>query len=163
MIIFEDGYKIDVATARFEYYSSPAALPDVEMSSIKLDLFRRDFTINTLAIQLNATRSGNLIDFFSAQKDIKDKAVRVLHNLSFVEDPTRVFRAIRFEQRFGFVIGKLTANLIENAVRMDFFKRLSGRRVFTEIRLILEEDNPTDAVMRLHDFGLLKVISVYDN
>ncbi len=158
VIIFEDGFKIDVATARFEYYSSPAALPDVEMSSIKLDLFRRDFTINTLAIQLNVNRSGNLIDFFSAQKDIKDKAVRVLHNLSFVEDPTRVFRAIRFEQRFGFAIGKLTASLIENAVRMDFFKRLSGRRVFTEIRLILEEENPTAAIMRLHDFDLLKVI-----
>ncbi|MEJ2661563.1 MAG: CBS domain-containing protein, partial [Desulfobacteraceae bacterium] len=158
VIIFEDGFKIDVATARLEYYRSPAALPDVEMSSIKLDLYRRDFTINTLAIQLNADRFGNLIDFFSAQKDIKDKAVRVLHNLSFVEDPTRVFRAIRFEQRFGFTIGKLTANLIENAVRMDFFKRLSGRRVFTEIRLILEEENPAAAIMRMHDFELLKVI-----
>jgi tRNA nucleotidyltransferase (CCA-adding enzyme) len=158
VIIFEDGFKIDVATARLEYYRSPAALPDVEMSSIKLDLYRRDFTINTLAIQLNANRFGNLIDFFSAQKDIKDKAVRVLHNLSFVEDPTRVFRAIRFEQRFGFTIGKLTANLIENAVRMDFFKRLSGRRVFSEIRLILEEENPAAAIMRMHDFDLLKVI-----
>ena len=158
VIIFEDGFKIDVATARLEYYRSPAALPDVEMSSIKLDLYRRDFTINTLAIQLNADRFGNLIDFFSAQKDIKDKAVRVLHNLSFVEDPTRVFRAIRFEQRFGFTIGKLTANLIENAVRMDFFKRLSGRRVFTEIRLILEEENPAAAVLRMRDFDLLKVI-----
>jgi tRNA nucleotidyltransferase (CCA-adding enzyme) len=158
VIIYEDGFKIDVATARLEYYRSPAALPDVEMSSIKLDLYRRDFTINTLAIQLNAKRFGNLIDFFSAQKDIKDKAVRVLHNLSFVEDPTRVFRAIRFEQRFGFTIGKLTANLIENAVRMDFFKRLSGRRVFSEIRLILEEESPAAAIMRMHDFDLLKVI-----
>jgi tRNA nucleotidyltransferase (CCA-adding enzyme) len=158
VIIFEDGFKIDVATARLEYYRSPAALPDVEMSSIKLDLFRRDFTINTLAIQLNGNRFGNLIDFFSAQKDIKDKAVRVLHNLSFVEDPTRVFRAIRFEQRFGFAIGKLTAGLIENAVKMDFFKRLSGRRVFSEIRLILEEENPTPAIMRMHDFDLLKVL-----
>jgi tRNA nucleotidyltransferase (CCA-adding enzyme) len=158
VIIFEDGFKIDVATARLEYYRSPAALPDVEMSSIKLDLYRRDFTINTLAIQLNADAFGNLIDFFSAQKDIKDKAIRVLHNLSFVEDPTRVFRAIRFEQRFGFSIGKLTANLIENAVRMDFFKRLSGGRVFSEIRLILEEENPAAAIMRMHDFDLLKVI-----
>ena len=158
VIIFDDGFKIDVATARLEYYRSPAALPDVEMGSIKLDLFRRDFTINTLSIQLNANRFGNLIDFFSAQKDIKDKAVRVLHNLSFVEDPTRAFRAIRFEQRFGFTIGKLTANLIENAVKMDFFKRLSGRRVFSEIRLILEEENPTAAIMRMHDFDMLRVL-----
>lgn len=158
VIIFPDGFKIDVATARLEYYRSPAALPDVEMSSIKLDLFRRDFTINTLSIQLVPDKFGQLLDFFSAQKDIKDKAIRVLHNLSFVEDPTRVFRALRFEQRFDFTIGKLTANLIQNAVNMDFFKRLSGRRVFAEIRLILEEDNPTPAIVRMQDFDLLKVI-----
>lgn len=158
VIIFEDGYKVDVATARLEYYRSPAALPDVEMSSIKLDLFRRDFTINTLSIHLNPDHFGYLIDFFQAQKDIKDKAIRVLHNLSFVEDPTRVFRALRFEQRFGFTIGKLTSNLIENAVKMDFFKRLSGRRTFAEIRLLLEEENPTPAIIRMNDFDLLKVI-----
>ncbi|MCK7515876.1 MAG: hypothetical protein MZV70_75850 [Desulfobacterales bacterium] len=121
--MYPDGFKIDVASARMEYYKFPAALPVVEMSSIKLDLYRRDFTINTLAIQLNPDRFGILIDFFNAQKDIKEKAIRVLHNLSFVEDPTRVFRAIRFEQRFGFAIGRLTAGLIQNAVRMDFFRR----------------------------------------
>jgi tRNA nucleotidyltransferase (CCA-adding enzyme) len=158
VIVFNDGFKIDVASARMEYYKFPAALPDVEMSSIKLDLFRRDFTINTLAIQLNPDRLGRLIDFFSAQKDIKDKAIRVLHNLSFVEDPTRVFRAIRFEQRFGFTIGKLTSSLIDNAVKMDFFKRLSGRRVFTELRHILEEEIPAPAIIRLQDYDLLKVI-----
>jgi tRNA nucleotidyltransferase (CCA-adding enzyme) len=128
------------------------------MSSIKLDLFRRDFTINTLAIQLNPGRFGTLIDFFSAQKDIKAKVIRVLHNLSFVEDPTRVFRAIRFEQRFGFTIGKLTSSLIENAVKMDFFKRLSGRRVFSELRQILAEENPTPSMGRLNDYRLLNVI-----
>ena len=158
VIIFEDGFKIDVASARLEYYKFPAALPIVEMGSIKLDLYRRDFTINTLSIQLNAHRFGTLIDFFSAQKDLKEKAIRVLHNLSFVEDPTRVFRAIRFEQRFGFSIGKLTSSLVENAVKMDFFKRLSGRRVFSELRQILEEDNPTRAIIRLQDYDLLKVI-----
>ena len=158
VVIFSDGHKIDVASARMEYYRSPAALPDVEMSTIKLDLFRRDFTINTLAINLNPKNFGRLIDFFSAQKDIKDKAIRVLHNLSFVEDPTRVFRAIRFEQRFGFSIGKLTASLIQNAVKMEFFKRLSGRRVFSELRLILEEENPTPAINRMNDFNLLQFI-----
>ena len=158
VIIFSDGFKIDVASARMEYYKFPAALPTVEMSSIKLDLYRRDFTINTLAIHLNPQRFGILIDFFSAQRDIKDNVIRVLHNLSFVEDPTRVFRAIRFEQRFGFSIGKLTSWLIENAVKMDFFKRLSGRRVFTELRLILEEENPTPAIVRLDDYDLLKFI-----
>jgi len=158
VIIFPDGFKIDVASARMEYYKFPAALPTVEMSSVKLDLFRRDFTINTLAVQLNPDRFGTLIDFFGAQKDIKAKAIRVLHNLSFVEDPTRVFRAIRFEQRFGFTIGKLTTGLIENAVRMNFFKQLSGRRVFSELRQIFEEENPTAAIRRLNDYDLLKMI-----
>ncbi len=158
VVIFPDGFKIDIASARMEYYKFPAALPTVEMSSIKLDLFRRDFTINTMAIQLNPERFGTLIDFFAAQKDIKEKAIKVLHNLSFVEDPTRIFRAIRFEQRFGFTIGKLTSGLIENAVKMDFFKRLSGRRVFSELRQILEEENPIFSIIRLNDYGLLKVI-----
>jgi len=128
------------------------------MSSIKLDLFRRDFTINTLSICLNSEKFGTLIDFFTAQKDIKEKSIRVLHNLSFVEDPTRVFRAIRFEQRFGFSIGKLTSGLIQNAVKMDFFKRLSGKRVFAELRQILEEENPTPALIRLDEYDLLRVV-----
>ncbi len=158
VIIFRNGFKIDVASARMEYYKSPAALPEVEMSSIKLDLYRRDFTINTLAIRLDPGHFGTLIDFFSAQRDLKDKSIRVIHNLSFVEDPTRVFRAIRFEQRFGFTIGKLTAGLIKNAIRMDFFKRLSGLRIFSELKQILEEENPVPAIIRLSDYGLLPVI-----
>ena len=158
VVIFKNGFKVDVASARMEYYKFPAALPTIEMSSLKLDLYRRDFSINTLCIHLNPAKFGTLIDFFSAQKDLKEKTIRVLHNLSFVEDPTRAFRAIRFEQRFGFSIGKLTANLIQNAVRMDFFKRLSGKRVFTELRQILAEDNPGPAVARLRDYDLLKVV-----
>ena len=153
-----DGFKIDVASARMEYYNAPAALPTVEMSSIKMDLLRRDFTINTLAVALNKSAFGYLIDFFGAQRDIKEKVIRILHNLSFVEDPTRVFRAIRFEQRFGFTIGKLTSGLIENAVKMDFFKDLAGCRVFSELRHILEEENPTPYLIRLNDYDLLRRI-----
>ncbi|MBC2715082.1 MAG: CBS domain-containing protein [Desulfobacteraceae bacterium] len=158
IIIFADGFKIDVASARMEYYNAPAALPTVEMSSIKMDLFRRDFTVNTLCVALNKSSFGHLIDFFGAQRDLKEKVIRILHNLSFVEDPTRVFRAIRFEQRFGFTIGKLTSGLIENAVKMDFFKRLSGRRVFSELCHILKEENPTPYLIRLNEYNLLKVL-----
>ena len=158
VIVLPDGFKIDVASSRMEYYKSPAALPEVEMSSIKMDLYRRDFTINTLAIRLDPDYFGTLIDFFSAQRDLKDKAIRIIHNLSFVEDPTRVFRAIRFEQRFGFVIGKLTSGLIKNAVKMDFFKRLSGLRVFSELKQILNEENPIPAISRLFDYKLMAVI-----
>lgn len=158
IIIFPDGFKIDVASARMEYYHAPAALPTVQMSSIKLDLFRRDFTINTLAVALNPDAFGRLIDFFGGQRDIKEKTIRILHNLSFVEDPTRAFRAIRFEQRFGFKIGKLTAGLIENAVKMDFFKQLSGRRIFAELCHILREENPLPALNRLSEYNLLRVV-----
>lgn len=158
IIIADKGLKIDVASARMEYYKYPAALPTVEMSSLKLDLFRRDFTINTLAIQLNPNKFGYLFDFFGAQKDIKDKAIRALHNLSFVEDPTRAYRAIRFEQRFGFFIGKLTAGLIKNAKKMGLFDKLQGRRLFTELRLILKEEDPIPPLLRLDDFHLLEVI-----
>jgi tRNA nucleotidyltransferase (CCA-adding enzyme) len=163
VVIFPDDFKIDVATARTEHYASPAALPTVEKSSIKLDLYRRDFTINTLVIHLNGDNFGTLIDFFGAYQDLKEKVVRVLHNLSLVEDPTRVFRAIRFEQRFGFHIGKLTDHLIKNAVQMKFIKQLGGRRVFSEIRQILQEDNPLPAIQRMNDYEILQMIDIQLN
>jgi tRNA nucleotidyltransferase (CCA-adding enzyme) len=154
IILFPDGLKVDVATARWEVYDSPAALPTVESASIKMDLYRRDFTVNTLAIQLNPKAFGELIDFFGGVKDVKEKTIRVLHNLSFVEDPTRVFRAIRFEQRFGFQIGKHTQNLMRNAVKVGFLERLSGGRVLSELILILREEDPLPALKRMRDFNL---------
>ncbi|MBF0329312.1 MAG: CBS domain-containing protein [Nitrospirae bacterium] len=155
-----DGQKgrIDVATARTEYYESPAALPKVETSSIKKDLYRRDFTINTLAVKLNKNDFGRLIDFFGGQRDLKDKAIRVLHNLSFVEDPTRAFRAIRFSERFGFKITRHTENLIKTAFKMNIFGKLSGTRIYDEMMLIFAETNPLKAMKRLDDYNLLKVI-----
>lgn len=158
VVILPDDFRIDIATARTEYYEYPTALPTVELSSIKKDLYRRDFTINTLAIKLNKRDYGNLIDFFGGQRDIKEKAIRVLHNLSLVEDPTRVFRAIRFEQRFNFKIGKHTQNLIKTAVRMELFHKLSGKRVLNELRLIFEEAEPIKAIMRMAEFDLLRFI-----
>jgi tRNA nucleotidyltransferase (CCA-adding enzyme) len=154
IILFPDGLKVDVATARWEVYDSPAALPTVESASIKMDLYRRDFTVNTLAIQLNPKAFGELIDFFGGVKDVKEKTIRVLHNLSFVEDPTRVFRAIRFEQRFGFQIGKHTQNLMRNAVKVGFLERLSGGRVLSELILILQEEDPLPALKRMRDYNL---------
>ncbi|MCL2103140.1 MAG: DHHA1 domain-containing protein, partial [Syntrophorhabdaceae bacterium] len=106
VMVFPDNFKIDVASARVEYYMEPGALPTVEYSSLKQDMYRRDFTINTLAIRLNPAVFGELIDFFGARRDIKEKGIRVLHSLSFVEDPTRILRAVRFERRFGFTISR---------------------------------------------------------
>lgn len=153
-----NGLKIDVATARLEYYEYPAAMPTVELSSIKLDLYRRDFTINAMAIHLNPDTFGTLVDFFNCQNDLKDQQIRILHNLSFVEDPTRIFRAIRFEQRMGFTIGKHTEKLIKNAVKMELFDRFFGHRFFNELIFILSEENPLPAISRMADFGLLRFL-----
>ena len=152
------GPKIDIATARIEYYESPAALPTVELSSIKKDLYRRDFTINTLAVRLQKKRFGELIDFFGGLRDIKEKAIRVLHNLSFVEDPTRVLRAIRFEQRFDFRISKHTHNMIKTAVAMRLFDRLTGERIYTELALMFAEAEPIKGLKRMKELDILKFI-----
>ncbi|GAB4368312.1 MAG: CBS domain-containing protein [Deltaproteobacteria bacterium] len=154
VLVFPDGYKVDVATARVEYYREPAALPVVEFSSLKLDLYRRDFTINTLALRLNPGVFGELIDFYGAQRDIKERVIRILHSLSFVEDPSRILRAARFERRFGFTIGKHTQNLIRNAVRLDLIKRLPKPRLFGELELILREEEPVGVLRRLAAFGI---------
>ena len=158
VIIFEDGFKVDVASARLEYYATPASLPVVENSSIKMDLARRDFTINTLAISLNTETFGTLIDYFGGVRDVKDKIVRIIHNLSFIEDPTRIFRAIKFSNRFGFRIGKVTANLIKNALNVGAVKHLSGLRVLSELKQIFGEENPLPAVQTMSEYGIDKVI-----
>jgi len=158
VIILPNGYKIDVASTRLEYYVSPGALPTVEHSSLKMDLYRRDFTVNTLAIRLNSESFGKLIDFFGAYRDLQAKSIRVLHNLSFVEDPTRVFRAIRFEQRLGFKIARHTEDLIKNAVKMDFLEKLGGRRLLSELVQILKEKEPLKGVWRMASLGLLRFI-----
>jgi tRNA nucleotidyltransferase (CCA-adding enzyme) len=150
--------RVDVATARLEYYEYPAALPTVELSSIKMDLFRRDFTINALAVQLNPGHMGRLVDFFGAQRDIKENLIRVLHSLSFVEDPTRILRAVRFEQRFGFRIGPQTERLVKNAMGLGLIEKLSGSRLFNEMRLIMEEESPLACFRRMERFGLLTAI-----
>ena len=156
--IITDNLKLDVATARTEYYESPASLPKVETSSIKKDLYRRDFTINTLAVKLNLKNFGLLIDFFGGQRDLREKIIRVIHNLSFIEDPTRAFRAIRFSERFGFKLSKHTETLIKSTLKLDLFSRLSGARLYEELLLAFRETEPVKTLKTLSEFGLLKVI-----
>ncbi len=150
-------HHLDIATARTEYYEYPTALPTVERSSIKKDLYRRDFTINALAIRINRT-PGELLDYFGGRRDLKDNVIRVLHSLSFVEDPTRVFRAIRFEQRFGFRMSKETEQFIKQARTMELFQRLSGSRLGHELIHMLEESAPVKGIRRLEEFRLMPFI-----
>jgi tRNA nucleotidyltransferase (CCA-adding enzyme) len=154
-----EGVRLDFSSARVEYYEYPGAYPVVRHASIQLDLQRRDFTINTLAVSLNVSDYGKLLDYYRGYMDIKEGLIRVLHSLSFVEDPTRAFRAVRFANRLGFRISKMTASLIQNAVSGGFIKNLSLRRIMTELKLISEEEEPGDAFERLNSFGLLKSFS----
>ena len=144
---------LDFATARLEFYAYSAALPEIEDSSIKADLHRRDFTINTLAIRLDSDHYGELLDFYGGQQDLKNGLIRALHSLSFIEDPTRILRAARFEQRLGFAIETRTAELIDNALPM--LSRVSGERIRHELYLILSEQEPERALCRLDKLNVL--------
>ncbi len=153
-IIFPDGYWVDVVTARVEYYEYPAALPQVEQSSLKHDLYRRDFTINAMAVALNPERFGELVDYFNGREDLQIGAIRVLHNLSFIEDPTRILRAIRFEQRYDMAVETQTLRLIKEAVREKVISRLTTERMWGELKSILEEADPEHILDRMSELGV---------
>ncbi|UCH12585.1 MAG: CBS domain-containing protein [Candidatus Omnitrophota bacterium] len=154
----KEKFKIDIATARTEQYPYPAALPTVKFASIKQDLYRRDFTINAMAVSVNRNNFGDLIDFFGGQRDLKMKKIRILHNLSFLEDPTRIFRAVRFEQRYNFRIEPHTEELIKTAVTLDMFGRTQKQRIRDEIILILSEDKPIKALLGMNQLHELRFI-----
>ncbi|MFH1855619.1 MAG: CBS domain-containing protein [Candidatus Omnitrophota bacterium] len=150
--------RIDIATARTEYYEFPAALPRVELSTLKNDLYRRDFTINAMAVSLNKDNFGTLIDFFGGRKDLLAGKIKVLHNLSFVEDPTRIFRAVRFEQRYDFKIDSHAEHLIKTAVSMDMIGKVAGERLREEIVYILNEEEPLKGIKRMAGLHELRFI-----
>jgi tRNA nucleotidyltransferase (CCA-adding enzyme) len=151
--------RLDVATARTEFYRSPAALPEVQTSAIRQDLYRRDFTINAMAIDLTLGRLGDLLDFFGGQRDLERKQIRVLHSLSFLDDPTRVIRAVRFATRLGFEIAAETRQLVRVAVLEGVFSRLSGERLRDELAELLGEGHPVEALTELH--GLVVFSAVF--
>jgi len=148
---------LDFITARKEFYSRPTALPTVSRGSIKLDLHRRDFTINTLALRLDKPHYGELHDHWGGLADLERGLVRVLHSLSFVDDPTRILRAIRFEQRFGFEIGIRTKELMDEA--HSLLAKLSGQRIHHELDLILDEPLAVEMFSRLSELDLFPAIS----
>lgn len=147
---------IDFVTARTEFYNAPTELPQVERSSIKHDLHRRDFTINTVAIRLDPAGFGQLLDFYGGERDLREKRIRVLHSLSFVDDPTRILRAVRLEQRLGFTIDPRTEELIGHALPM--LAKVSGDRIRHELNLIFQEQEPEDVLARLDRLNVLRAI-----
>lgn len=157
-IIFPDGFKMDVATARTESYHAPAALPMVQGGILRQDLYRRDFTINTLAVDLSPKHFGALLDYFGGWDDIHQGVIRVLHSLSFIDDPTRTLRAIRFATRFNFQISRDTKRLLQGAMESRVLEKLSGKRFWTELRNLLMEEHPIPAVRMLHHYKLLQFV-----
>lgn len=147
---------LDLISARTEFYEKPAALPTVERSSIKMDLHRRDFTINTLALQLDGEHFGTLYDFWGGMEDIHDGKIRVLHALSFVDDATRMLRAVRFAQRFGFRIESRTLSLLKN--NLALLNEISGARLLHEFNLILQEAEAVSMLDAAHELGIMTAI-----
>ena len=151
-----DGLSIDLTTARSEAYAHPGALPTVCPGSIRDDLLRRDFTINAMAIHLDPENFGYLVDPFSGEEDLRHEIIRILHQKSFVDDATRMLRAIRYEQRFGFQLESNTELLLCQSIPM--LSTVSGDRIRHELELILKEDRPEDHLHRAEGLGLLQKV-----
>ncbi|HEX3015663.1 MAG TPA: CBS domain-containing protein, partial [Desulfobacteria bacterium] len=148
-----EGLRIDVVTARTESYDAPAALPQVAPASLKQDLHRRDFTLNTMAVALAGDDFGVFYDYYGGYRDLLQRQIRVLHNLSFVDDPTRILRAVRFEQRLGFKIEPQTWQLLKGAVAAKHLNLLSRDRLKCELSLTLQEKSAARVIQRLAELG----------
>ncbi|HCR70600.1 MAG TPA: hypothetical protein DIW23_04075 [Anaerolineae bacterium] len=148
---------LDLITARKESYEHPGALPTVTPSNIEDDLHRRDFPINSMAIRLDGSHFGELLDVLNGEVDLENKIIRVLHDKSFLDDPTRIFRAIRYETRYSFNLEPSTLNLI-NAESLSVLSKLSGERIRNELDLILDEEKASQIILRVANLGILNYI-----
>jgi len=149
VVVYGEEQRIDVVTARTEFYDAPAALPSVEHATIREDVFRRDFTINAMAVSLKGEDFGRLVDPFHGRRDLEAKRIRVLHNLSFIDDPTRIFRAIRYESRYGFRMDEHTQRLARGTIEMGLVGDLSSARLRDELIALLEEGDAGVSILRL--------------
>jgi tRNA nucleotidyltransferase (CCA-adding enzyme) len=152
------GGRVDVATTRTEFYDEPGALPAVEQAAILQDLYRRDFTMNAMAVSLKGEDFGRLVDPFGGLNDLEAGALRVLHGLSFIDDPTRIFRGVRYENRYGFRMDGHTVALARACIDMGLVGELSSARLREELKALLSEDEVGDAVVRLGELGLAHAI-----
>jgi len=152
-----NSYRVDLASARTEKYPSPAHLPHVFPSTIVEDLNRRDFTINAIAMSISKENFGEIFDPFDGLSDIKRKLIRILHRSSFIDDPTRIFRALRYKNRFGFKLEEDTERLLRDAVKEGMVKKLSGQRILNELNLVFAEDTYPATV---NDLCLYEVFAV---
>jgi tRNA nucleotidyltransferase (CCA-adding enzyme) len=158
VVLYGRDERVDIVTARTEFYDAPAALPSVEHASIREDLFRRDFTINAMAVSLKGADYGRLVDPFGGRLDLEGRRIRVLHNLSFIDDPTRIFRAIRYENRYGFRMDEHTLALARGCIEMGLVGDLSSARLRDELVALLEEGELEHSILRLAELGADRAI-----
>jgi tRNA nucleotidyltransferase (CCA-adding enzyme) len=153
IVLYGEGGRVDVVTTRTEFYDSPGALPTVERAGLREDLFRRDFTINAMAVSLRPEDIGRLVDPFGGRGDLEDRTLRVLHNLSFIDDPTRIFRAIRYEARYGLRLDEHSARLARSCIEMGLVGDLSSARLRDELVALLDDPGAVDGILRLGELG----------
>jgi len=149
----KEPWTIDLATARSETYAKPGALPTVKPGTIQDDLFRRDFTINAMAVELNPSRYGQLLDLYGGRNDLRQKLLRVLHQKSFVDDATRIWRGLRYEQRLEFQLEPATLKLLRRDI--DYLDTISGDRLRHELELVLKEAYPEKVLWRVGELSVL--------
>ena len=152
-VILGPNSKIDIASAREECYPEPACLPSVKSGTVKDDLKRRDFSINAMAISLNQEDYGALIDFFNGLDDLRYKKIRILHALSFIDDPTRILRAIRFEKRYNFRLEATTLKHLKEAVKLKMLEHVEPQRLRDELILVLKEEWPIKPIKRIQQLA----------
>ncbi len=158
VLVLPEGRKVDLATARSEVYERPGALPTVTPGTMESDLKRRDFTVNSMAVVLNPDSFGTLLDPFGGRRDLGERILRVLTDVSFEDDPTRILRGVRFCARFGLSIEPVTEALLRQAVGERRTDTVSGERLQNELKLILSGDDPWPPVFRLIDWGILSAM-----
>ncbi len=158
VLSFGDDEHIDVVTTRTEFYDAPGALPTVERAGLREDLFRRDFTINAMAASLGVDDFGRLVDPYGGRRDLDEGVLRVLHNLSFIDDPTRIYRGVRYEARFGFRFDDHSVGLLRSCVELGLVGSLSSARLRDELVTLLEDPAAAVGIRRLGELGADRAI-----
>ena len=159
VVVVHDDLKLDIASSRLEYYEYPTSLPVVEYGNIRDDMYRRDFSINAMALEIDSYNFGKLIDFYGGYDDLVNKKIRTLHNLSFIEDPTRIIRAFRFAARYGFELEKDTEIFLKNAIADGFLKKISWPRVKQELEILFSDKNLTRGMEFLNKYKVFGEIN----
>lgn len=160
-VLYGEHERVDVVTTRTEFYDAPAALPSVERAAIREDLFRRDFTLNAMAVSLKAADFGRVVDPFGGRRDLETSTLRVLHNLSFIDDPTRIFRAIRYETRYGLRLEEHSLRLARSCIELGLVGDLSTSRLRDELIALLEEGETRHSILRLGELGADRAIHAH--